>query len=131
MIITEKNYVSKAEQAIKEIKEAKNPRTGRPLPFLTTSKIRNLLAMTADIYNEVMDWQGEQLSEAICGRIDYLKIRVVYEAGREESVKTFVEKAGIMQCINEIAGKKKNYILFTRYMEALVAYHRFYGGKDN
>lgn len=97
----------------------------------TTSKIRNLLAMTTEIYNEVQNITGELLSDDIIGRINYLKIRVVYEAGREPSVKNLVETAEILQHIDEIKGNKKQYILFSRYMEALVAYHRYYGGKDN
>ena len=97
----------------------------------TTSKIRNLLAMTAEIYNEVQNSSGELLSNDIKGRINYLKIRVVYEAGREPSVKNRVETAEILQHIDEIRGNKKQYILFSRYMEALVAYRKFYGQNDD
>lgn len=131
MILSEKSYVEKAEKAIMELKNKKDERTGRPVEMVTTSKIRNLLAMTADIYNEVLNTQEEQLSAEVCGRIDYLKVRFVYEAGREKTVKSFVNQTQIIECINEIQGSKKNYILFNRYMEALVAYHRFLGGKDN
>ncbi len=131
MILTENNYVEKAEKAIMELKNKKDKRTEKPVDMVTTSKIRNLLAMTADIYNEVLNTQEEQLSAQVCGRIDYLKVRVVYEAGREKTVKSFVNETQIIQCINEIQGSRKNYILFNRYMEALVAYHRFLGGKDN
>lgn len=128
MILTENNYVEKAEKAIMELK---NKKDNKIVDMVTTSKIRNLLAMTADIYNEVLNTQEEQLSAQVCGRIDYLKVRFVYEAGREKTVKSFVNETQIIQCINEIQGSRKNYILFNRYMEALVAYHRFLGGKDN
>lgn len=131
MILSEKNYVEKAEKAILELKNKKDERTGRPVDMVTTSKIRNLLSMTADIYNEILNTSEENLSEEVCGRIDYLKIRFVYEAGREKTVKNFVTVAEILECIKEIQGSKKNYILFNHYMEALVAYHKFYGGKDN
>ena len=99
--------------------------------MVTTSKLRNLLSMTSDIYNEILNFQEEELSEEICGRIDYLKVRFLYEAGREEKVRDLVEEAKIIDCINEIKGNRKRYILFSRYMEALVAYHRYYGGRDN
>lgn len=131
MVITEKNYVEKAETAILAHKNRKNERTGKPVPMVTTSKIRNLLAMASDIYNEVINCKEESLNEELCGRINYLKVRFLYEAGREPSVKDFITKADIFQCIDEIDGSKKNYLLFSKYMEALVAYHRFYGGKDN
>ena len=64
------------------------------------------------------------------GRINYLKIRFVYEAGREPKVKTLVTKAEILQHIDEIKDSRKQYILFSRYMEALVAYRKFLGGHD-
>ncbi len=131
MVITEKNYVQKAEEAILELKNRKDKRTGKTIPMVTTSKIRNLLAMTADIYNEVLGCREEKLGDEVCGRIDYLKVRFLYEAGREPTVKSFVETTDIMDCMDAIKGSKKNYIRFSRYMEALVAYHRFYGGRDN
>lgn len=128
--ITEQNYVDKAERVIKELSEKKNQKTGRPIPMVTTSKIRNLLAMTADIYNTVLNDGSDTLSGELVGRIEYLRVHYVYECGRERSVKDFVEKAEILTILKEIGNKKENYILFNRYMEALVAYHRFYGGKE-
>ena len=131
MTITEKNYVEKAEAAILLHKNRINEKTKRKKPMVNTSKIRNLLSMTADIGNEVLSWKEETLSDELCGRIDYLKVRVLYEAGREPVVKEFVENTDILKYISEIQGSRKNYLLFGRYMEALVAYHRYHGGKDN
>ena len=70
------------------------------------------------------------LSEEEKGRISYLKIHFIYEMGRDRKVRTFGEQAGILRAIDEIGSSKQRFILFNRYMEALVAYHRFYGGKD-
>ena len=53
MKLTEENYVETAEKAIKEIC-GKKDRRGRTVVPVTTSKIRNLLAMTAAIYNDVI-----------------------------------------------------------------------------
>lgn len=131
MKLDENNYVDLAEKAIKKLEAMTNPKTGKKISMATTSKIRNLLAMTAEIYNEVQNSSGELLSNDIKGRINYLKIRVVYEAGREPSVKNLVETAEILQHIDEIRGNKKQYILFSRYMEALVAYRKFYGQNDD
>lgn len=134
MAITESDYVEKAEHAVLEHKKEmvdNNQRSKKPIGMVTTSKIRNLLAMSADIYNEVINCRSEALSEEIRGRISYLKIRFIYEAGREPSVKSFIEKACILNYIKEINGSKKKYLLFHKYMEALVAYHRYHGGKDN
>ena len=105
---------------------------GKPEKLVTTSQIRNLLAMTADIYNDVVNSQSEILSDEVIGRINYLKIRFVYEAGRDNGtpVKNLMEKADILTHIQNINGKKSNYIVFSRYMEALVAFRKFYDDHD-
>lgn len=54
----------------------------------------------------------------------------MYECGREPKVKEFVQKAEIIELLKEIGNSKKNYLLFSRYMEALVAFHKYYGGQD-
>ena len=129
MRLTEDNYVDIAEKAIKKLSGEKN-KNGKPIPLVTTSKIRNLLAMTADIYNEVVNSKEETLSSELIGRINYMKIRFIYEAGREPKVRRIVEEADILSHLDEINGSRKQYILFSHDMEALVAYRKFYGGKD-
>lgn len=126
MKLTEENYVEIAEQVIKKLHEEKNKK-GQTIEVVTTSKIRNLLSMTANIYNDVVNTKSEHLSNEMIGRINYLKLRFVYEAGREPKVKRLVETAQILQCLDAIKGNRSQYILFSRYMEALVAYRKFYG----
>lgn len=129
MKLDENNYVDLAEEAIQKLRSMVN-KQGKSIPIVTTSKIRNILAMTADIYNEVVNSKSERLSPEIIGQINYLKIRCVYEAGRDAAVKNLVETAGILEHIGEIKGSRKQYILFSKYMEALVAYRKYYGGRD-
>ncbi len=129
MRLTEENYVELAEKAMRDICDERDKKD-RKVPPVTTSKIRNLLAMTADIYNEVIGSQDDKLSNEIRGKINYLKIRFVYEAGRETKVKTLVEKAEILHHIDDIKNSRTQFILFSRYMEALVAYRKFIGGHD-
>lgn len=128
MRINEENYVSKAEYVIKKLAEKKD-KWGNP-NMVTTSQLRNLLAMSADIYNIITVQTVDKLSEEIKGKIEYLKIRIVYDAGRDPKVKDLVDTSEILGCITEIKGSRKNFILFNRYLEALVAYRKFYGGKD-
>lgn len=129
MKLTDENYVQIAEKAMKELCAMRDKKEKEIKP-VTTSKIRNLLAMTAAIYNDVVMSQSEKLSSEIVGRINYMKIRFIYEAGREPKVKALVEKACLLDHISEIGNSRSQYILFSRYMEALVAYRKFYGGKD-
>lgn len=128
MILEKDTYVKKAENVIKEL--AKNTDRRGNTKWITTSQIRNLLAMSADIYNEVI-MSDEKLSPELSSRIDYLIVRCVYEAGRTPVVKEFIEKAQILQALEEVKGSRERFILFNHYMEALVAYHRYNRGKDN
>ena len=128
MILEQNTYAAKAEKAINECRKVTNSR-GK-VEMITTSQIRNLLAMTADIYNQVMLSMNDVLSEEITGRIAYLKIRFIYEMGRDSKMKTFAQQAEILKAIDEIGNSKQKYILFSRYMEALVAYHEFYSEEE-
>ena len=120
-------YVNKAETVILEFKEQNT----KSFKNLTTSKIRNILSQVTEIYNEVQNDSRETLNPGIQERIEYLKVRLVYECGREPYViKPFVEKAGLLSLIDNIRDSRKKFIDFARYMEALVAYHRFHGGED-
>lgn len=123
----EVNYVDEAEKVIKTLKDRENA-----VPMVTISKLRNLLSMTTDISNEVAAWQDEKLSAEICSRIDYLRVRFLYEAGRDttKGVRNLVDEAGIIDILKNINGSRKKYLQYSRYMEALVAFHKYYGGKD-
>lgn len=131
MRINQENYVDKAEKSMKELIEDSKAKSknGRP-DIVTTSKIRNLLAMTADIYNRILQSNSEKLDPDICGDIEYLRIRFLYECGRDEKVRKFVEKSELLDILKEIKQEKENYLLFSRYVEALVAFHKFNRGKE-
>lgn len=130
MRINDNNYVDKAENVIKSLSE-KIGRNGKPIEIVTTSKLRNLLAMVSDLYNYVIDFTDDNLTEDITGRISYMRMRFYYEAGREPKVKELFEEAEVFDIIKEIGTSRKNYILFSRYMESLVAFRKFYGKNDD
>ncbi len=129
-MITNENYVNEAEKVIMKLRNMKDQR-GRSIQVVTTSKIRNLLAMTSDIYNEIMNVMDDKLDEDICARIEYLRIRFIYEAGRDRAVKNLVEESKILNVLSGIKGSKKQYILFDRYMEALVAFRKYLCDRDD
>lgn len=128
MEINEINYVDYAEKVIKDLGENKKGKAGSRL---TTTKIRNILSMVSEIYNEVTHIQGDKLSLEMVERIQYLRLRIVYESGRDQDVKNFINKSKLLLVLKNVGDSKRNFLLFCRYMEALVAYHRFYGGRDN
>lgn len=129
MKLTNENYVSTAEEVMRDLCE--NSRKGG---LVTTSKIRKILAMVSDIYNDARHISGDKLNGEMKSRIQYLKMHVVYEAGRDKNngpVRTFIEKAQIIQAIDMIGNSKSNLFTFCHYMEALVAYRKYLGGRDD
>ena len=132
--INKLNYVDEAEKAIKGLIE--KDKRGNERIKLTTSKIRNILMMVSDLYNEAIRVKGEKLDEDIVSRTKYMKMRLVYEIGRDKAdrgksgVEQFAEKAHLLDIIDSIGDKREDLILFCNYMEALVSYHKYYGGKD-
>jgi len=125
--VLEENYASQAERIITGLQQ------DRVMDYrnFTTSKIRNILGMVSEIYNDVMMEKSEELTPELQSRIEYMKVRLVYECGREPRVvQPFVNKAGLLELLGNIGGSRRRFIEFARYMEALVAYHRFHGGRD-
>jgi len=126
-ITLDKDYPARADRVIQDFRQE----MGRNYNQFTTSKIRNILAKVSEIYNDVSISQNELLDSDIQNRIAYLKVRLIYECGREPRViKPFVEKAGLLDLLDGIGNDRQRLIDFAHYMEALVAYHRFYGGSD-
>ena len=120
------HYVDRAEKAIKKLIVVN--KKGDEIINLTTSKIRIILSLVSDLYNDAQRYRSEELSEDLYNRVQYLKMRMAYEAGRENTVKEFLKKAELFEEIDKIGKSKKALIEFCHYMEALVAYHKFYGG---
>ena len=118
--LTNENYVSQAEAVIKRLidENGKNK-------ILTTSKIRKLLAMISDMYTKAKRLKSNTLNSDLLTKIQYFKMHTVYEAGRESSVKKFVEEAQITNQIDKIKTDREKLILFCHYMEALVAYRKY------
>ena len=129
--LNEKTYVDQAESVLDKL-TAKFEKNGKWITpqIVTTSKIRNILSMAADIYDKILQNTEEQLSDEAVSRIEYLRVRMIYECGREPKVKDFVNSANLLDYIKMIGNDKKKYILFYHYLEALVAFHKFKGGKD-
>ena len=130
MQINENNYVDKAEEIITRLSK-KTDRRGNLIAMVTTSKIRNLLSMAADIYNQVLACKDNELPTELVSRIDYLRVRFIYECGRDEKTKDLIDAADLLSILKQIDGNKNNYILFYHYMEALVAFKRYMNRNDD
>lgn len=119
------DYVEAAERVMNDLQD------DRGKICITTSKMRGFLTLVNDIYNtESLRSEDELLDESKL-KLMRLRVRIVYDAGREAGVKKFVKKAQLLEYIKGIGSSRKKMIQFAHYMEALVAYHRFLGGKEN
>ena len=128
-ILTDENYVDKAERAISLLEK-----DNKGNYLLTTSQIRNLLSLCSSLYDRS---KGRKFDELI-NDVSYLRVQFVYQSGRNSvrvnrqtffPVKDLVEKGQILEALKEIKDRE-TLQRFCRYMEALVAYFKFYGGKD-
>jgi CRISPR-associated protein Csm2 len=102
--------------------------------FLTTNQIRKFLAGINGIYNRILAYQGagkingDQLPQEIVDEIEYIKVKLVYQSGRERNVKEFMQLADLEKRLDSIGNSKKKFIEFNRFIEGIVAYHKFQGG---
>lgn len=127
-ILTDENYVDKAEKAILQFRK-KNDEF-----FLTTSQIRNILSLTSSISDKSNVRNFEELNSDL----SYLRVRLVYQSRRNEirfrgekiyPVEDLLLQSDLLEALKEVKDKV-SLQRFCRYMEALVAYFKFYGGKD-
>lgn len=102
---------------------------------LKTSQIRKFLAAVTSVTNQIEVWHMQHidtdvLPDELAAQVKYLKVKLAYQAGREKSVKQFAEKARLSERIDAIGCDRRKYQEFAHFVEALVAYHRFYGGQE-
>lgn len=120
----------KAEKVINNLERNKYGNIG-----LTTSQIRKFLSMVNMLRNKVDTLPKTEtdtsLPEEILYDLDYIKVKLIYQSGREPLVKNFVLEAKLIEEIDRIQQTKEKVRLmrFFNYVEALVAYHKFEGGK--
>lgn len=100
---------------------------------LKTSQIRKFL----DTLHEIKS-KGTQRQESAGGREQeaasffrseclLLKPKLAYAAGRQDEVKPLMEV--LTPCIDKVRNRE-DFLRFYRLVESIIAYHRFYGGRD-
>ena len=116
------DYVDEAERIMRSLMSG-----GKTV---TTSKIRNLLSLVTDIFNtENIRTEEKLLPESIV-KLNLMRVRVSYECGRDDTVKSFVAQTNLLEYLKGISTDRADLIRFAHYMEALVAFHRYFGGKE-
>ena len=109
--------------------------------LVTTSQIRKFLTAVNTVIEKVNAYKLEKTDDydtlpvELQAQIKYLKVKLAYQIGRNRSkwgnpVEDFEKEAGLISLIDGIKSSTKEYEKFAHYIEALVAFHKFYGGKD-
>lgn len=120
------DYIEKAEDIILE---------GKWFRRITSSKIRRLFSLFIDSYNlESIRTEKTLLPETV-RQLRLAQVRMLYEAGREDggqekNVKAFLESTKLVHYLKEIKDDHDAFINYFHYMEALVAYHKYFGCKE-
>ena len=136
------NYVDRADKVMRALSEEAQKSYGSKM--VTTSQIRKFLTAVNRVNGKIDQFKNGNKSSA-SGRIPedlqmeikFLKVKLAYQIGRADSgrnrtnpVKEFADKSGLIGEIDKIGDSLERYENFARYVEALVAFHKFYGGKD-
>lgn len=121
------DVVAQAEAVMKNL-----PRDKWGKIFLTTSQIRKFLSAVNSLSNKInlykiQNGAPKELDADLAAQVKYLKIKLVYQAGRERNVKEFMNKSNLVPLIDGIGTSVKAYEEFAKYVEALVAYRKFMG----
>lgn len=128
------DVVKDAENVIQSLKRENNNNIA-----LKTNQIRkflnyvNVLRNKVDIYC-AKNLMATTLSPELTMEVEFLRVNIVYLVGRDtdksNAVKKFVDKAGLADKIAEIGNNIARFNKFCKFVEALVAFHKFYGGRD-
>jgi len=122
--LDKKTYVDEAEKAIEHLpRDKRNP--NKIKIRLTSNQIRNILSLINELYDMVRTNTEKTLSDDVQSHVQYVKMKIIYAAGRDDTVKDFIEKSSLISYLNGIDDSREDLILVCHYMEALVAYHRY------
>lgn len=125
-----------AGKAEKIILGLKNDRLLGGTNGLTTNQIRKFLTAVNTLTNKITLYRHQQeqtreLSEDLAKEVRFLKVKLAYQVARgNKGVKRFAEDTQLKEYIDTVGTDLKEYMAFAQFVEALVAYHKFYGEKE-
>ncbi len=126
--------VDLAEKVMKKLSEQRD-RYGN-VAMVTTTQLRRFLTAVNAVTGKIEQARNEtgnteKLTADLAAQVKFLKVKLAYQVGRGDAkIKDFAREADLMAAIGSIGDDAKKYEEFARYIEALVAFHKFYGGKD-
>lgn len=129
----EKDFVKEAETVMLDLFKNSDQ-------VVSTNQIRNILSLINNITLKI-NLSENKITPEIKNDIRYLIVKIYYACGKDENeskkskpqnskVKEFVDKSKIIDLILYIDDNVQKWTIFSKYVEALIAYHKYFGGKD-
>jgi|LSQX01.3.fsa_nt_gb CRISPR type III-A-associated protein Csm2 len=124
--------VKEGEKLINKMKEIKRD-------SFTTSQLRKIHAYASIVNNKLQMEESNckssayKISEVLQNDIQYIKLKLIYQMGREISVKKWfgaepvygVKGIGLEKIISDIGDSKEKFDKFYRLMESIIAYRKY------
>ncbi len=116
------DFVNDAEKAMKKLSSGNMVTTGQIRKFLTAVN-----TVTGKVDQFKRGQKGTKLPEDLQMQVKFLKVKLAYQIGRMgKPVKDFSDETHMMAWIDSIGDSVEKYERFARYVEALVAFHKYY-----
>lgn len=137
--VREKDFVLRAERVMQELSKVEDRYGNKSM--VTTTQLRRFLTAVNAVSGKIALWQDREGGKAaelpigLAAEVSYLWVKLAYQIGKatgqdQTNLKNFEAKADLAQEIKSIGKSPEKYEAFARYVEALVAFHKFYGGKE-
>lgn len=132
------DIIDKAENAI--MANIAGNKSGNT-PEITTTQLRkflsavNVMKNKVDVYVSTSE-NTEELTDELAGEIKFLKVTLAYMCGKDRGkapegvLDRFAKQTELEDFITSVGKDTKKFFELCKYVEALVAYHKYHGGKD-
>ena len=143
--------VQKAEQVIKDLINPGNGEANKgngkkniSQTLISSSQLRKIFSAVNNLKSKIVVEQiknkpnNQKISEDLQKEIQFLKAMFMYQAGRnseqnknKKPVYNFVKRAELIERIEGIGDSLKEFNNFHKYLEALVAFHKYYSNAED
>lgn len=113
------NKIAHAENIMKNLRYDRNA--------ITSTQLRIILGFFVQVKNSLEKNSGNELTKEEKYKIEYIKVRLFYQIAKAEK-RDFLEQTYLEQMLNDIE-TKEDFSKIVDYVEALVAFQRFYINK--
>lgn len=131
------NDVKRAEEVIENLMKGKSGENTDKL--ISSSQLRKIFSAVNNLKSKIVveqiknKFNDQKISEELQREVQFLKPMLRYQAGRNfeknkdnNLVHEFIEEAQLIDRIDKIGDSLQEFNNFHKYLEALVAFHKYY-----